>query len=81
MMDTNRKLCNFFLYLQENKVKAAKQLLLDIGLRQIKFEVSKEKMRDKISNMIPLHRTWRNKEEETRQGLKITYHDQVIENI
>lgn len=64
--DTNRESYNFLLYFKRNKVEEAKQLLHDIGLKQIKLGVTKEKTRIKIGNMIALYKTWKNKVEKTR---------------
>ncbi len=52
--DTNKKLYNFFLYLKRNKVEIAKQLLYNIKLGQVRLEVIKEKIRNKIRSIIVL---------------------------
>lgn len=79
--DTNKELQNLLLYLKGNKAKTAKQLLVDIKMGQTKLGVTKKKTRDKIESIIALYKTQRNKADETGQGLDITCHYQVMENI
>ncbi len=69
------------MYFKKNKVKAVRHLLHDTRLGRIKLEMTKEKIRDKIGNIIIFYQTWKNKMDKIKLGLDIIYHDQVIENI
>lgn len=64
--DTNKKLCNFLLYLNRNKAEIIKQLLYNTRLGQIKLEMTKKKKKDKIGSIIALYKTWRNQSKETK---------------
>lgn len=63
--DTYKELRNLLFYLKRKEIEAARELLVDSRMEQIKLRVTIEKTRDKIGNMTALYETWRNKADET----------------
>lgn len=77
--DTGGKAVNWLLYHKGNKADACRQLLEETKLTE-KSGVSKQKTRDKITNMIALYKKWRDKADTTGWGLDISNHNQVGDN-
>lgn len=50
-------------------------------LREIKFEITREKIQDKIGSIVTIFKIQKNKANKKSQGLDILKYDQVIDNI
>ena len=73
------KAVNWLLYQKGNKADACRQLLKDTRLVE-KTGASKQKIRDKIANMIALYKKLRDKANTTGWGLDTSNHDQIGDN-
>ena len=67
--------------LRKKEVKAARQLLTDTKLGKSKPVITKEKTWNKIGSMVTIFKIWRYKANKIGQGLDVSKHDQVIDNM